>query len=269
MAQNDWWVNGWQPATMCADNAAVKAIAAGPGRYDGSLAVSLDTDKVWVFSAASSAADDATTVLQPTSGSGRWLQAGNASSFGAAGTATASKALVLDANKAVDVLAAKTSLSLGGTGIPGDATVCTNVTKSITGMADAGAVAVFTVTVPNAQCNAIIDLDFCGTLGAGGAIGAGESSRISKYQLVLARTAGVAVVATLSALIGGAVASVAGAASVSSVTATLSGITGGVGATNTFTINVAITRSGGSSTNHTLAAFASILNQNTGGVTIA
>lgn len=185
------------------------------------------------------------------------------------GTITASKGVVVDANKAVDVLRSTTELSTGGTGVAGAAAVRTIITKAVTAFTDTTAKAVFTVTVPNAAHAAVIEVDCLGVLGAGGAIGAGEGSRISKYQVVLARTAGVNVVATASSAIGGAEAHVAGAASVSSVVVTVSAITGAVGASNTFTINVAITKSGGASDNHTGVFTACVLNQNATGVTIA
>lgn len=186
-----------------------------------------------------------------------------------AGTVAASKAVVVDAQKAVDTLRATTDINVGGTGVPGAAAVETSKTKAVTAFTDTTAKDVFTVTVPNAAHAAMIEVDLLGVLGAGGAIGAGEGSRVSKYQVTLARTAGVNVVATLSSAIGGAESHVAGAASVTSVVATLSAISGAVGASNTFTIKVAITKSGGASDNHTLVASARVLNQNATGVTIA
>lgn len=186
-----------------------------------------------------------------------------------AGTSVASKALALDAQKAVDTLRATTDLNIGGTGVPGAASVQTTITKAVTAFADTTAKDVFTVTVPNAAHAAVIEIDCLGVLGAGGAIGAGESSRNVKYQVVLARTAGVNVVATASAAIGGAAAKVAGGDDITSVVVTLSAIVGAVGASNTFTIKAAITRSGAGATNHTGVFTARILNQNATGVTVA
>jgi hypothetical protein len=185
------------------------------------------------------------------------------------GTVSASKTVVTDANKAVDTLRATTDLSVGGTGVPGAASVETRITKAVTAFSDTVAKDVFTVTVPNAAHAAVIEVDLLGVLGAGGAIGAGEATRNVKYQIVLARTAGVNVVAGISSAIGGAESHVAGGDAITSVVATLSAITGAVGASNTFTIKVAITRSGAGATNHTLVASARILNQNASGVTIA
>lgn len=161
------------------------------------------------------------------------------------------------------------SSSVGGTGVAGAAAVETKLTKAVTAFSDTVAKDVFTVTVPNAAHAAMIELDLLGVLGAGGAVGAGESTCLSKYQLVLARTAGKATVATLSSAIGGCKAKVAGADDITSVVATASAMTGAVGATQTFTVQVAITRSGAGADNHTLVASARILNQNASGVTIA
>ena len=185
------------------------------------------------------------------------------------GTVAASKILVADAQKAVDTLRATTDLNVGGTGVPGAAAVQTEKTKQVTGLADTVATAVLTVTVPNAQHAAVIDLDVVGILGAGGAIGAGEATRNSRYQIVLARTVGVACVATASAAIGGAASTVAGGDAITSVVVTLSAMTGAVGATQTFDILVAITRSGAGATNHVALVAARIVNQNATGVTVA
>lgn len=186
-----------------------------------------------------------------------------------AGTSVASKTLALDAQKATDTLRATANLNVGGTGVPGAASVQTEITKAVTAFSDTVAKDVFTVTVPNAAHAALIELDLLGVLGAGGAIGAGESVRLSKYQVVVARTAGVAVVPAVSSAIGGAAANVAGGDGITSVVATLSAITGAVGAENTFTILVAITRAGAGATNHTLLATARIANKSATGITIA
>lgn len=151
---------------------------------------------------------------------------------------------------------------------PGSALVDTMGTKVVTGLLDTVATAVLTITVPNAQHAAIVDLEFCAILGAGGAIGAGEATRISKYQLILARTAGVNLVATLTAAIGGAEAHVAGATSIATAVATLQAVAGAVGVANTVAILLAITKTGGASTNHVAVVRYNILGQNAG-VTIA
>lgn len=157
----------------------------------------------------------------------------------------------------------------GGAGGSGGATTRTEINKAITGIADNTATAVFTVTIPNAAHSASIRVKLHGSLGAGGAIGANESSQDATYNVDITRTAGVNAVATISA-VGAqpAAASVAGAAN-AAVSGELSAISGAVGAANTFTINVKIAKSGGSSANHTCVAHAELLNANATGVTIA
>jgi hypothetical protein len=55
-----------------ASNAAIKAIASAD-RSTGQVVFNYGTAKFWYFDAASAAADDGATVLQPDSGTGRWL----------------------------------------------------------------------------------------------------------------------------------------------------------------------------------------------------
>ena len=187
-----------------------------------------------------------------------------------AGTAVASKALALDAQKAVDTLRATGNFTLGGTGVPGAAVTQSQITKAVTAFTDTTAKDVFTVTIPNAAHAAVIEVDLLGVKGAGGAIGAGEACKNSKYHITVARTAGVNAVAAVSAEVGtGAAATVAGGDAIASVVATASAVAGAVGDPNTFTIKVAITRAGAGADNHTLVATARILNQNATGVTIA
>jgi len=70
-----------------ADTAALKAIAEAD-RSDKQLRLKEDTGNLWRFDSASSATEDGTTIIQPTTGSGRWLVAsGGGSSSG--GTASA------------------------------------------------------------------------------------------------------------------------------------------------------------------------------------
>lgn len=145
----------------------------------------------------------------------------------------------------------------------------TEANKQVTAISNNVATAVFTVTVPNAQHNATIEVELTGILGAGGAIGAGEASSTNSYKINVSRTAGVnAVASAVSTAFGAAASNVAGAATVTT-TGTVSSISGAVGATNTFTINVTIVRSGGSSDNHVCLAYAKLMNANATGITIA
>lgn len=186
-----------------------------------------------------------------------------------AGTSRASSGLVLDANKAVDTLRATTELSVGGTGVAGAALVETFLTKTVTGFTDTVAKDILTVTVPNAKHHALIDIEVMAILGAGGAINPGESMIAAKYQVVLARTAGVNAVPAISSAIGGQKCVVAGGNAMTSVVLTLSAVSGAVGAANTFTVQAAITKAAGASDNHIAVVAARIVNANATGVTIA
>lgn len=162
----------------------------------------------------------------------------------------------------------RTYLAIGGTGVPGAASNMVLLTKAKTGLADTVATAVYTVTVPNAAHTALFEVDSLGVMGAGGAVGAGETSKASKYQVAVTRTAGLAAVITVSSAIGGVQSKVAGADNITSVVVTASSVTGANSATQTFTINVAITKAAGAADNHTLITAVRLLNQNASGVTI-
>jgi len=69
-----------------ADNTALKAVASAD-RSDKQARVKDDDKTIWVFDASSSATEDGTTILQPNSGTGRWLKA-SGSSGGGSGSAS-------------------------------------------------------------------------------------------------------------------------------------------------------------------------------------
>lgn len=150
----------------------------------------------------------------------------------------------------------------------GTATSRAEISKAVTAFADAVAKSVFTVTVPNAAHHAVIELEIQGALGAGGAVGAGEAMATNTYKIAIVRTAGVATVATATAASDGVAVAVAGANTVTA-TAAVSAMTGAVGATQTFEINVTITKNAGASDNHTCLAYAKLMNANATGITIA
>jgi hypothetical protein len=157
------------------------------------------------------------------------------------------------------------SLSLGTLA---GATSTRKLVKAVAAIADATGTAVLTVTIPNAAHSASLKVTLVGSLGAGGAIGANEASGTVSYDIGIARTAGVATVATVSTAYGSAMASVAGAATIT-VTAVASAMAGAVGATQTFTVNVTITKGSGASANHTCRVLAELINANATGLTIA
>jgi hypothetical protein len=153
-------------------------------------------------------------------------------------------------------------------GSPGGIKSTVKINKAITGIADATPTATFTVTVPNGAHSGALKVTLAGSLGAGGAIGANEATGSVSYDIGIARTAGVNAVVTTSTAYGSAMASVAGASTIT-VTGAASAISGAVGATNTFTVNVTITKGSGSSANHTCEARAELYNANASGITIA
>jgi len=153
-------------------------------------------------------------------------------------------------------------------GAPGDAGTVTTIVKKITGMTDATATDVLTVTIPNAAHAASIRVQVCGSLGAGGAVGANESTATNAYNISIARVAGVAAVRNQSSAFGPIAIQSAGAATLSAVMTT-SGMTGAAGATQTFTIRVTVTKGSGSSDNHSAVVLAEVLNFNASGVTLS
>jgi hypothetical protein len=145
----------------------------------------------------------------------------------------------------------------------------TEINKTVTGITDAAATATFTVTIPNAAHTATVEFELTGIIGAGGAIGAHEAAATTSGKIIVTRTAGVnAVASAVSTAFGAVAANVAGATTVT-VAAAVSAISGAVGATNTFTINVTITKAGGSSANHICLCYAKVMNANASGVTIS
>jgi hypothetical protein len=141
-------------------------------------------------------------------------------------------------------------------------------TKTVTGIADNVATNVLTVTVPNAAHAAVIPIVLLTSLGAGGTIGAFECSGTAYGQIVVARTAGLATVATAVALSNAGSSCVAGATTITTAYA-VSSISGGNSATQTFTVTVTITKGAGSSANHQAIVAVDMVNANASGITIS
>lgn len=157
----------------------------------------------------------------------------------------------------------------GATAGAGVVTSRTEINKAVTAFTDAVAKATFTVTVPNAAHSATLQVQFAASMGAGGAIGANEATGTISYDFAIARTAGVATVITASVAYGSAVSAVAGADTLT-VTAAASAVGGANSATQTFTIDVTISKVGiGAEDNHTCLCYAKLMNANATGVTIA
>lgn len=160
-----------------------------------------------------------------------------------------------------------TDVVLGG-GAAGSATSDRFLTKTVTGIADATATTVLTVTVPNAAHSATIPIVINGSIGAGGAVGADECTATAYGQVVLTRTAGLATVATATTLADTGSACVAGATTIT-LAYSVTSMTGANSATQTFNIQVTITKGGGASANHIAVVEADVLNANASGVTVS
>lgn len=151
----------------------------------------------------------------------------------------------------------------------GAVTSRTEINKAVTAFSDNVAKAVLTFTVPNAAHSASFLIRIVGSMGAGGDIGANESTQSATYIVDITRTAGVNAVATIGATYGQpAAATVAGGDNIAT-TAALSAISGAVGAANTFTVNATLARDAGAADNHTAVVHCSLLNANATGVTVA
>jgi hypothetical protein len=159
-------------------------------------------------------------------------------------------------------LASGDSFSLGGA--PGAATTSHRLIKKVTGIADAVATDVITVTVPNANHAASIKVTL---LSSNGSTDAFESSRTAEGAVVVARTTGANAVAAAATLELAQIATVAAGAT-HTLAYGVSAISGAVGATNTFTIQVTINDSGNVGSNQ-VVVLAELINAEATGVTMA
>lgn len=146
-----------------------------------------------------------------------------------------------------------------------DAGALSEIVVRKTGIADNTATGFITVTVPNANHNAAIFLDIVGHLGTG--TDASESTRCASGCIVLARTTGVATVATASTLTSTQIATVAGGGTLT-LAYDVSAMSGAVGATQTFTIRVTMVVTG-TITDHTAIVHARLVNSAATGVSMA
>jgi hypothetical protein len=158
---------------------------------------------------------------------------------------------------------------IGGTAA-GSGTSAYTLVKTVTAVADNVATAVATVTIPNptVNANATFLIQVCGVMGAGGAVGAGESTAGSAYVMSVARTVGATAVVTTSSQTASAVSKVSGGDTFA-CTIAASSVSGGSTATETFTITATAHDSTGSGTNHVVTVVITLLNGATGGVSIA
>jgi hypothetical protein len=182
-----------------------------------------------------------------------------------AGTVTASKALVASADKDITELR-----NLGADRLDLNATQGASGSYSIlvvrkAGIADNTATDVITVTVPNGEHNAAIYLDILAHLGTGTDLS--ESSRCATGVVVLARKTGADTVAVVSTLAQAQIATTSGGATLT-LAYGVSAMTGAAGATQTFTIQVTLVKTG-TVDNHVAVIAARLLNSAAAGVTVA
>lgn len=156
----------------------------------------------------------------------------------------------------------------GTTATDGLVNTAQQTTKPVTGILNATATNVLTITVPNAAHAATVRVCLHASLGAGGSIGANEGSACIAYDISVTRTANANAVVGISTAYGSASSSVA-TGQTCTVTAAMSAVTGGTTVSNTFAINVTISRSGAGATNHTCLVKAEILNSNASGITLS
>lgn len=121
--------------------------------------------------------------------------------------------------------------------------------KAATGILNATATQLLTITVPNGACGTIFRLSAVGALGTGGAKGAYEAVAGVSYDVVVARVAGSNAVATITASYVGGAANVSGATT-ATVTLTLGAVVGGAAVSNTIPVNITITRGAAGPDNH-------------------
>lgn len=178
--------------------------------------------------------------------------------------AGATNVTTLDAQSAATVvsLAVINALIVLGTAV-GAVTSATRFVFKKTGIADDSATAILTVTVPNANHAAVIDLDI---LSSNGGADAFESSRCAKGRVVVARIADGDTVAVAAALTLDQIATTATGAT-HTLAYSVSAITGASGDPQTFDIQLTINDSGNTGDNQAVV-IAECLNSEASGITM-
>jgi hypothetical protein len=138
--------------------------------------------------------------------------------------------------------------------------------KAISAIPDNTATDGFTITIPNATHAAFIRARAVASLGAGGALGAGESTVIASRDFAVNRLAGATTVVAAATATGSANAQSSGGAT-ATMTLSASSVSGSAGASQTFKLQVTVGHGSGSSSNHSAILAIELLNQNASGVT--
>ncbi len=128
--------------------------------------------------------------------------------------------------------------------------------KQITGIANAAATTLFTVTVPNISCGAGGRVIVTSTITQTSHVG--DSTRTVEYIWSVTRLAGAVAVITISIITGGTV--IATKASGYTLTSTLAATAVSGGATETNTFDIQVTNTGSTSSTTAATLFAEILN---------
>lgn len=151
---------------------------------------------------------------------------------------------------------------LGGSGnvAAGNAGSVRSITKLLTAVADATFTTAVTVTVPNAISGAGFRVNVVGILGDG------DSAQMTQFHGSLSRIAGAATGVTFGAAITPGTNN--GATANAAVAIQATAMVGAVGAVQTFTIQLKVTRSAGAAANHVLVATIELLNGFASGVTM-
>ena len=153
------------------------------------------------------------------------------------------------------------AIGSGGNLPAGSAGAITSLKKLLTGLTDATFTTVATVTVPNGIMGAGIRVTATGILGDG------DSSQTAQYHGSISRIAGAATGCTFAAAIGAATNN--GVSGNAALAIQASGNTGANSATQTFNIQMKVTKSAGTSGNHVLVATVELMNGFGSGITIA
>jgi hypothetical protein len=131
----------------------------------------------------------------------------------------------------------------------------------LTGLADNTATNLAVVTIPNVIAGG--GLAFT----VNGVTGDGDSSQTSYWTCAISRVAGANAKLALSAIQNAI--NTAGVTATAAVTISSLAVSGGVAAVNTFQLQAKVNRTTGASTGHALTCIIEVLNDLTGGITIA
>lgn len=140
--------------------------------------------------------------------------------------------------------------------------------KTITGILDDAATTIFTINVPNPPSgqfvSSFLNVSLLTILGAGGAVGAGETVTAATGTIIVTRTPGLAAVIAISGLINTNSASVAGGDASVAATLTNVAVAGANTAAQTFAIQTTIDDDTGSATNDIAVVWVSCQNAGMG-----